>query len=154
MAKYKIYFKESVKKDFKPISKINTRKILQKIDSLAEEPRPFGCEKLTDQETYKRPVRKPFYKLLPLHELIALAKASSLASKKTWSVYNHLIEKFGNEFSILLDIGTNDLNEALPDNPLLVQLIIDNRIGNIKVKPGYDGKYGEAMLKEKQEKLF
>jgi len=62
MAKYKIYFKESVKKDFKPFSKINTRKILQKIDSLAEAPRPFGCEKLTDQERYR--VRQGHYRIV------------------------------------------------------------------------------------------
>lgn len=111
-------------------------------------------EKLKNQESYIYPRKKPFYKLLPLHELIALAKASTLASRKTWLVYNNLIEKFGNEFNILLDIGTNDLNKALPQDALLVQLIIDNRIGNIKVKPGYDGKYGEAMLKEKQARLI
>jgi len=111
-------------------------------------------EKLTDQETYKHIAMKPFYKLLPLHELIALAKASTLASKKTWLVYNNLIEKFGNEFNILLNIGTNDLNKALPNDALLVNLIIDNRIGNIKVKPGFDGTYGIPLLKEKQEKLF
>jgi hypothetical protein len=29
-----------------------------------------------------------------------------------------------------------------------------NRIGDIKVKPGYDGKYGEPILSEKQVKLF
>jgi len=110
-------------------------------------------EELKNQESYIYPRKKPFYKLLPLHELIALAKASTLASKKTWLVYNNLIEKFGNEFNILLNVGTNDLNKALPQDALLVQLIIDNRIGNIKVKPGYDGKYGEAMLKEKQQKI-
>ena len=62
MAKYKIYFKESVKKDFKPIPKINTRKILQKIDSLAEEPRPSGREKLTDRENYR--IRYGRYRIL------------------------------------------------------------------------------------------
>ena len=89
-----------------------------------------------------------------MHELIALAKASTLASKKTWMVYNNLIEKFGNELNILLNADKYELIKALPQDELLVQLIIDNRIGNLKVKPGYDGVYGEAMLKEKQEKLI
>lgn len=97
---------------------------------------------------------KPFYKLLPLQEIIALAKASTLASKKTWQVYNSLIEKFGNEFNILLNVDKIELIKALPNDNLLVQLIIDNRIGNIKVKAGYDGLYGEPMLKEKQAKLI
>jgi len=97
---------------------------------------------------------KPFYKLLPLHELISLAKASSLSSKKTWQVYNELIERFGSEFNILLNADKIELAKALPNDEQLVELIIDNRIANIKVKPGYDGVYGEALLKEKQERLF
>jgi len=108
-------------------------------------------EKLTSQETYQYPNKKPFYKLLPLHELIVLAKASPLASRKTWLVYNNLIEKFGNEFNILLNVGTDDLNKALPQDALLIQLIIDNRTGNIKVKPGFDGTYGIPLPKEKQD---
>ena len=97
---------------------------------------------------------KPFYKLLPLQELIALAKASTLASKKTWQVYNQLIEKFGNELNILLHEEKTEMAKFLKDDELLVQLIIDNRIGNIKVKPGFDGQYGKPMLKERQKRLF
>ena len=96
---------------------------------------------------------KPFYKILPLHELIALAKASTLASKKTWQIYNQLIEKFGNEFNILLRAEKAELMNALPNDELLARLIMDNRMGNINVKPGYDGEYGIPMLKERQAKL-
>ena len=111
-------------------------------------------EELTDQDTDKNPGRKPYYKLLPLHEIIALAKASTLASRKTWQVYNLLIEKFGNEFNILLNVRKDELFGALPDDEKLVELILENRLGKIKVKPGYDGEYGIPMLAEKQEKLF
>lgn len=97
---------------------------------------------------------KPFYKILPLHELIALAKASTLASKKTWQIYNDLIGKFGNEFNILLFVDKIELAKFLPNDWLLVELIIKNRIGNIKVKAGYDGEYGIPILPEKQEKLL
>ena len=91
---------------------------------------------------------------MPLHELIALAKASSLATRKTWIVYNSLIEKFKNEFNILLKVSKEDLTKALPQDKILVDLIIDNRTGNIRVQPGFDGVYGEAMMGEKQAKLF
>jgi len=111
-------------------------------------------EKLTNQKIDENKNRKPFYELLPLHEIIALAKASTLASKKTWAVYNSLIEKFGNEFNILLYAGKQELIKALPSDNLLVELIIQNRGGKIKVKPGYDGIYGIPLLKEMQEKLF
>ena len=53
MAAYKIFFKESVWKDFEPIPKKDLKKILQSIDRLSEDPRPRGCEKLTGQERFR-----------------------------------------------------------------------------------------------------
>jgi uncharacterized protein (TIGR00375 family) len=98
--------------------------------------------------------RKKYYTLLPLHELIAFDKSSTLASKKTWETYNKIIEKFGNEFNILLNVSKEELIRELKDDLKLVQLILENREGKIKVKPGYDGKYGELVEGEKQAKLF
>lgn len=53
MAAYKIYFRESVEKDFAGIPKSDLKKILQRIKTLAEDPRPSGCEKLTGQDRYR-----------------------------------------------------------------------------------------------------
>jgi uncharacterized protein (TIGR00375 family) len=111
-------------------------------------------EKLTNQEISQHPNRKPFYKLLPLHELIAFNNGSTLSSKKTWETYNKIIEKFGNEFNVLLNVSKEDLIRELKDDLKLVQLILNNREGKIRVKPGYDGKYGELEEGEKQAKLF
>ncbi len=61
MAEYKVYFRESVEKDFKAIPKKDVRKILHRIESLAVEPRPLGCEKLTGQERYR--VRQGQYRI-------------------------------------------------------------------------------------------
>jgi len=91
---------------------------------------------------------KPFYKILPLHELISHVICSNMNSKGVWKVYNKLIKKFGNEFNILLRIDRNIIFKELEDNEQLAKLIIDNRIANIKVKPGYDGEYGEIVDKE------
>ena len=112
----------------------------------------YRVEELADQNS-EQFNNKPYYKLLPLHELIALAKASTLASKKTWQVYNQLIGKFENEFNILLHAGKAELARFLSDERI-IDLIILNRQGRIKVKPGYDGEYGQAVLPEKQETLF
>ena len=110
-------------------------------------------EELADANSKPENAKK-FYILLPLHELIALAKASTLSSKKTWQIYNSLIEKFGNEFDILLNIPKEKLARELKDDEKLVELIMLNREGKIRVKPGYDGVYGEALIGEKQAKLF
>ncbi len=100
--------------------------------------------------------RKIECKILPLHEIISLYKGVGINSKTIWNIYNALIEKFGNEFNILLGVSEKEfLDFELEKN--LVDLIIKNREGKIKVKPGYDGEYGVAILegvREKQGKLF
>jgi len=92
---------------------------------------------------------RPFYRLLPLHEVIALFLGSTVENKKTWAVYNPLIEYFGNEFNILMNVSKEKLLGKNVDAKL-VELILKNRTENIKVKPGYDGEYGQAILEEKQ----
>lgn len=101
---------------------------------------------------FKPKTAKPFYKLLPLHELLILYADKGIASKGNWKIYNDLIEKFGNEFNILLNVEKEELREKKVDEKL-IDLIIKNRIANIKVKPGYDGTYGIAQL-ESQKTLF
>lgn len=53
MAVYKVLFKASVEIDFAAIPKKDLKKILKRIEGLAEDPRPSGCEKLTGQERYR-----------------------------------------------------------------------------------------------------
>ena len=53
MAAYKVCFKASVEKDFTTIPKKDLKKLLKRIEGLAENPRPWGCEKLTGQERYR-----------------------------------------------------------------------------------------------------
>jgi mRNA interferase RelE/StbE len=53
MVGYKIFFKESVEKDFAAIPGKDLKKILSRIKSLSIDPRPQGCEKLTGQERYR-----------------------------------------------------------------------------------------------------
>ncbi|PKN70061.1 MAG: type II toxin-antitoxin system mRNA interferase toxin, RelE/StbE family [Deltaproteobacteria bacterium HGW-Deltaproteobacteria-12] len=62
MAEYKIYFKESVEKDFRAIPKKDLRKIIVRIQALANDPRPHGHEKLTGQERYR--IRHGHYRIV------------------------------------------------------------------------------------------
>ena len=62
MAEYKVYFKESVEKDFKTIPKNNLRRLLQRIEMLARDPRPASHEKLTGQDRYR--VRQGLYRIV------------------------------------------------------------------------------------------
>jgi uncharacterized protein (TIGR00375 family) len=97
---------------------------------------------------------KKVYEILPLHEIISAAINSGINTKKTWGIYNDLIKEFGNEFNVLLSADVKELLRVVDDK--VADLIIKNRRGKIKVKPGYDGVYGEMILEEGegQKKLF
>jgi len=62
MAVYRVYFKESVEKDFIAIPKKDLKRILQRIKILEDNPRPLGCEKLTGRERYR--VRQGRYRIV------------------------------------------------------------------------------------------
>ena len=62
MGGYRVYFKASVEKDFRAIPGRDIKKILQKIQTLAVEPRPPGCEKLTGLERYR--IRQGRYRVV------------------------------------------------------------------------------------------
>ena len=62
MASYKIVFKRSVAKDLRPIPNEDVRRILARIDQLAEDPRPPGAERLTGDDKYR--IRQGRYRIL------------------------------------------------------------------------------------------
>ena len=62
MAGYRIFFKRSVERDFASIPKKDVKRILNRIKTLEVNPRPPGCEKLTDQEKYR--LRQGRYRII------------------------------------------------------------------------------------------
>jgi mRNA interferase RelE/StbE len=62
MARYELRFKPCVAKDFWGIPAADVRRILDRIESLRDDPRPPGSEKLSAQERYR--VRQGSYRIL------------------------------------------------------------------------------------------
>ena len=62
MEKYNIVFRRSVYKDLRSVPKADVKRILARIDSLAEDPRGPGCEKLSGQERYR--IRQGAYRIV------------------------------------------------------------------------------------------
>lgn len=104
-----------------------------RIDELAD--RPHG---------YVPKDAVPFKKLLPLHELIANAHSTNLYNQAVMKEADALIDKFGNELSVLLETSENELAKVTHEK--IARVIILNREGKIHVKPGYDGEYGVPEL--------
>jgi len=111
----------------------------------------FRVDELSDGDS-DYPVKKPYFTLLPLHEVISLCFGISMQSKKSWEIYYDLIEKFENEFNVLINVKREDFIQNKIDAKL-IGLILKNRAGKIKIKPGFDGVYGKAIFEEDQKKL-
>ena len=109
--------------------------VLNRVEQLADPERPDGFIK-------KDAI--PFKSLIPLSEIIAELNGFPIASRKTWQVYNALIERFGNEFNILLEASEDELKKVVDEK--LAAAIMKNRHGKIQVKPGYDGEYGKPVF--------
>lgn len=65
MARFRLSFKASVAKDLRQIPKHDVQSILQRIERLADDPRPSDSEKLSGQERYR--VRQGTYRII--HEI-------------------------------------------------------------------------------------
>jgi uncharacterized protein (TIGR00375 family) len=95
----------------------------------------------------------PFKSLIPLSELIKTSfKIDTLYSKSVWLEYNRLVENFGNEFNLLLNAPREKLEEVTTKQ--LVDVIMKNREGDIKVLPGYDGVYGTPIFDDSEFNKF
>ena len=62
MEKYSIFFRKSVKSDFKKIPKHDLQRIMQRIAELEQNPRPQGDEKISGLERYR--VRQGRYRIV------------------------------------------------------------------------------------------
>jgi len=62
MARYSIRFRTSVRKDLRKIPKADVQRIMARIESLADNPRPPRAEMLTGDDKYR--IRQGNYRIL------------------------------------------------------------------------------------------
>ncbi len=105
-------------------------------------------EELADRdENYIPPNFIPFKRLIPLAELIsAVTGIENLYAKQIWEMYYKLVNSFNNEYNILLNVSKADIESVA--NQKIADLIIKNRGGKLKIRPGFDGVYGKIILGE------
>lgn len=116
-----------------------TKGVEQRVEELADRPAGFKPEKAIG-----------YRHLLPLSEVISTVLGVTYPSvKKVWDAYNMLIEKFGNEYAVLVDASKEEMAKIV--NPKIAEAIVRVREEKVKVVPGYDGVYGQLILFEKEE---
>ena len=112
--------------------------VAERIEELADRPEGFVPKSAV-----------PFKNLIPLSEVIAGTIGAAVQSKNVWGEYHKLVNTFGNEFNVLLNVDEKELLKIV--NERITKNIIKNRLQKITFKPGYDGVYGIPIFDEKEE---
>jgi len=113
-----------------------TKGVEQRVEELADRPAGFKPENAIG-----------FMRLLPLSEVIAsVLGASSPFTQRVWRIYNELVEKFGNEYTVVMDSSKQALSKVVDEK--IAEAIVRVREGKAKVIPGYDGVYGKLVIFE------
>lgn len=107
----------------------------------------FPNEPKSQDDSYKIPCAS----LVGLEKIIAEAKGvNGVKSKAVQNEYFNLIENFGPELKILMDVPMeNFANKKIDDN--IIEGIKRVRERRLHIKPGYDGVYGEIKIFEEGE---
>ena len=87
MARYKLVFRKSVSKDLRGLSRQDVIRVLKRIEALAEDPRPPGCEKLSRFDRYR--IRQGIYRVIyEIDDLEIIVTIVKVAHRR--NVYRHL----------------------------------------------------------------
>ena len=126
----------------KPLVRGVMGRVLELADRKVNEEEPCPQE-------YENSNRRPYHSLIPLREIAAELLGIRPASVKAGTAYFRLIEKGRNEFSILMDLGREDLEKlTIPElsGEILSEAILNMRAGRVLASPGYDGEYGKVRV--------
>jgi uncharacterized protein (TIGR00375 family) len=108
-------------------------------------------EALADRKEGAKPANAiPFRSIVPLPELIAAVLRKPTTSTKVSELYSKMVPILGNEFSVLLDADISKIESAAGAE--LAQALQKMRTGKVKMRPGYDGVFGELVLDENKMK--
>jgi uncharacterized protein (TIGR00375 family) len=117
-----------------------TKGVEQRVDELADRPSGFKPDNVPG-----------FRRLLPLSEVIqAVLGAAYPGTQKVWNIYNLLISKFGDEYTVLIDAPFKELAETI--DLTIADAIVRVREERLNVIPGYDGVYGQIEIITESDK--
>jgi uncharacterized protein (TIGR00375 family) len=135
----------------------NQSQKLKNICPVCQKPLVIGvlnrAEELADRPSgYKPKNAVSFKKLVELDKIIAEAlNIKSRSSVVVQKEYSRLISKFGPELNILLDLNLDKVGAEF--DPRISEGIRRMRQGELIIKPGFDGQYGEINIFSEETRL-
>jgi len=115
--------------------------VMNRVDALADRPSGLTSEK-----------NVPFQKLVELDKIIAEAlNIKSRNSLRVRKEYNNLINQLGPELEILLNKPLEEIKKI--SSATISEGVKRVRLGELDIKPGFDGEYGVINIFKKDDKL-
>ncbi len=114
--------------------------VMSRVNELAD--RPVG---------FTPPGAVPARHLVPLEEILAESFGVGVSSVKVKREYRRLTETAGSEFSILLDMGADELSSLAGQK--VATAIKKVRDGDLSITPGFDGEFGKIKIFGKAEPI-
>jgi len=93
----------------------------------------------------------PFKSLVPLDQIIADAlNVAGVGTKAVQKQYIELINRFGNEFNVLLNASRQEIEAE--SSAEVAEGVMRVREGKVTIEPGYDGEYGVVKIFDDKER--
>ena len=90
-------------------------------------------------EPHYPPGSPAVHSLIPLPEVLGEILGAGPATKGVMALYAKVIDRFGSEFTLLLDTPIEEINQM---SPVLGEAVARIRTGRVIRTPGYDGEFG------------
>ncbi|ACX72173.1 Hedgehog/intein hint domain protein [Methanocaldococcus vulcanius M7] len=108
-------------------------------------------EELSDGKIEHPKFRPPYYKLIPLAEMISLTIGKGIFTKAVQGLWEEFIKKYGNEIEVLINA---DIQELAKIHPKVAETINLFRKGKIYIYPGGGGEYGRISFKPQKVEWY
>ncbi len=95
------------------------------------------------------PSRPGYRMLVPLQEIIAETIGAGVSTQKVQNEYKKITISLGDEISILADKSIAEIAKIV--GAKIAQAVEKARTGDIVIKPGFDGVYGEVKIWNKED---